>query len=231
MKTIAYWLPMEIRCWLTALGWRRGAVVIALGLTAQQIWFWEIILIKGWAGLNWTGPPFVGAGMMTILIAVALVVAASRKDVFRSGTPDRMVFILIASGLLFVIFLVTAGVLMLGHDPRPFMLLCIDSAIACLIAYLLTVLGPLVALTYAAALTIRNLLRRFGAALSVRPLRNIVVALLLMPPVSILTIEIFPAISGSRDYIHAVKMGYPAFWSVVLLAMAVARSSKKSAPA
>jgi hypothetical protein len=230
MKILFHWFVREIRSWLTALGWRRTATVIALGLAAQQIWFWEIILIKGWAGLQWTGPPYMGVGLMTILIATALMVAASADEHFPSDTPRRLAFIFLTSLLLSLILLATAIVLMLGLNPRTFVLLCVDSVIACIIMNLIVFPGALAALVFATGMTIRSLLHEFAAAITIHPFRNIVLALLLMPPAAIVTIQVFPAISGSRDYIHAVKMGYPAFWSVVLLAMAVARSRRGTTP-
>lgn len=47
-------------------------------------------------------------------------------------------------------------------------------------------------------------------------------AFVLAVPASLMTIHLLPALNGARDYIHAVKMGYPAFWTVVLLSGAVA---------
>jgi hypothetical protein len=52
-------------------------------------------------------------------------------------------------------------------------------------------------------------------------------AFLLTVPASLLSIQIFPALDGSTDYIHAVKMGYPAFWTVLLTAVAAGLSRQK----
>jgi membrane protein YdbS with pleckstrin-like domain len=47
-------------------------------------------------------------------------------------------------------------------------------------------------------------------------------AFVLVVLASLLTIQLFPALNRFTDFIHAVKMGYPAFWTVVLVSGAVA---------
>jgi len=47
-------------------------------------------------------------------------------------------------------------------------------------------------------------------------------AFVLVVPASRLTIQLFPALNRFTDFIPAVKMGYPAFWTVVLVSGAVA---------
>ncbi|MFT3775722.1 MAG: hypothetical protein QM820_61025 [Minicystis sp.] len=49
----------------------------------------------------------------------------------------------------------------------------------------------------------------------------VIVSILLVNALSFATIQVFPAVNGSRDFIHAVKMGYPTFWVNVLVAGAV----------
>ena len=45
---------------------------------------------------------------------------------------------------------------------------------------------------------------------------------------SLVSIQLLPIMNGNRDYIHAVKMGYPIFWIVLLLPFAVSRALKIS---
>lgn len=56
----------------------------------------------------------------------------------------------------------------------------------------------------------------------------LVVGIGLVVPASMLTIHVFPALYGYTDHIHAVKMGYPAFWVVVLIAAAVALGARNT---
>jgi len=55
-------------------------------------------------------------------------------------------------------------------------------------------------------------------------------AFVLVVPASLLTIQLLPALNRFTDYIHAVKMGYPAFWTVVLVSGAVALGRHRSVP-
>jgi hypothetical protein len=43
------------------------------------------------------------------------------------------------------------------------------------------------------------------------------VVLVLVLPLSFATIQILPALNSSTDQIHAIKMGYPVFWTALLL--------------
>jgi hypothetical protein len=52
-------------------------------------------------------------------------------------------------------------------------------------------------------------------------------ALLLVMPLSVATIKIFPALNGSMDEIHSIKMGYPVFWTTVLVPVALRLGRKK----
>jgi hypothetical protein len=45
-------------------------------------------------------------------------------------------------------------------------------------------------------------------------------AFLLILPLSLVTIQVVPALHNETDLINAVKMGYPAFWSVLLIGIA-----------
>ncbi|HYR85045.1 MAG TPA: hypothetical protein VE422_13265 [Terriglobia bacterium] len=57
----------------------------------------------------------------------------------------------------------------------------------------------------------------------------VAVGLLLVLPISIATIKVFPALNGSTDQIHSIKMGYPIFWTAVLVPIAM-RLGRKSRP-
>jgi hypothetical protein len=52
-------------------------------------------------------------------------------------------------------------------------------------------------------------------------------ALLLVLPASAATIHFLPAPDGSTDLIHAVKVGYPAAWTCLLVAAATAAATRR----
>jgi len=38
---------------------------------------------------------------------------------------------------------------------------------------------------------------------------------------------VFPAVNGSTDQIHAIKMGYPVFWTALLIPVAMGLGRKR----
>jgi len=45
-------------------------------------------------------------------------------------------------------------------------------------------------------------------------------AIALVMPMGLLTIHLLPALNGATDYAHVIKMGYPVFWTNVLMGLA-----------
>ncbi len=57
----------------------------------------------------------------------------------------------------------------------------------------------------------------------------VAVGLMLVLPLSFATIRVFPAFNGSTDEIHSIKMGYPVFWTAVVVPVAL-RLGRKGQP-
>jgi hypothetical protein len=55
----------------------------------------------------------------------------------------------------------------------------------------------------------------------------VAIGLLSAIPLSYATIQIFPALNGDKDTLHSIKMGYPVFWTAVLVPMALFLGRKK----
>jgi hypothetical protein len=55
-------------------------------------------------------------------------------------------------------------------------------------------------------------------------------ALTLVLPLSFATIKIFPAVNGSTDEIHAIKMGYPVLWTALLVPLAMRLGRRRATP-
>ena len=71
--------------------------------------------------------------------------------------------------------------------------------------------------------------RRWLVPTSYLAMPYLALALLLVLPLSFATIHVVPALNGSSDEIHAIKMGYPVFWTALLVPAAL-RLGKKRAP-
>ena len=64
-------------------------------------------------------------------------------------------------------------------------------------------------------------IRLFLQRISQWTLLFLILGLILIMPASLATCHVLSAIDYRTDYFHAVKMGYPAFWAVVLVGAAV----------
>jgi len=52
--------------------------------------------------------------------------------------------------------------------------------------------------------------------------------LILVLPLSFATIRIFPALNGSTDELHSIKMGYPVFWAALIVPLALRIGFKRT---
>jgi hypothetical protein len=91
-----------------------------------------------------------------------------------------------------------------------------------LVPYLLTRLGWLLVALVLSSAGMGLAMRWLGLPVRRRVSLFLALALVAVPPVSWLTLQVVPALNGRNDFIHAVKMGYPVFWTVILVAGAVA---------
>jgi hypothetical protein len=202
----------------------RAAVVVALGLVAFGLWLWEVLKVKGWPGLAWlNGYPYAAIGVVALVAVAILVVVGDRR------TPARR----------FAAFLACATSIGLGcfelARESIFALYSRDHLAILNAGSLASRIGTVAAI---AALPVAAVLAAVGIWAAVRfflrrltawTILFLVVALGLVVPASMLTVRVFPALYGYTDHVHAVKMGYPVFWVVVLVAAAVALGSRFSA--
>lgn len=183
----------------------RGLLPVGLAATAWSLWMAEVVLLAGWEGLAWLERFQWAALPACVCAATAWLVA------LRPGRPPAAALTIAALGALggFVLgrhalyHLGSIG-FMLSYGPQGVWIV----AGWALLALVVSTGG----LTMAA--------RRIDLHLPVRALGALVAAQLLALPMAWLTITIVPALNGSRDGIHAIKMGYPVFWVVVLCSAA-----------
>jgi len=181
------------------------AVCAIVGLVSWGLWIAEVCWIKGWTGLawlsgfNWSSLPICGliAGACSYLLAPHI-----RPTV-------RLNFILFASALTIAAFVIARlGLMELlsTWNVRGFAILAIGSI---LVAGLTVSIGLV-------ALANRWLapMHRWTAAI-------VAGALIAVLPLSFATVRFFPALNGSSDGIHSIKMGYPVFWTALLVPLAL----------
>jgi hypothetical protein len=187
--------------------------IVALGALAAAAWLGEVVWIKGWQGLAWLeGHPWAAAvGIACAVVSAALPICAAHAV----GPRRFALFCAMALPIAWVSFEVARGAVhqLLSPPglPQPAELALQD------------------ALENSSWLAGAALLTAFGFTLAVRLALGPVslwlaglflLALGLVLPMGLLTIQIGPALDGSTDVIHVVKMGYPLFWTSVLLGAA-----------
>jgi len=213
---------------LTRVG-ARVLVIVGLGLLAVALWLTEVLWIKGWQGLRWLeGYPWA-AVPVCLLVALGALIAIRGETVRPVRRPASFV---VAVGITsWTSFEIARVSLIALHTPNW---LFLDPGLHAL-ALRISVLSPLMRLALALALASVGVyvsVRFFLRPMSRWTILYLAAALLLVIPASLLTIRVVPAINGTTDYLHAVKMGYPTFWTVVLVGAAVAlgcRATRASA--
>lgn len=188
----------------------------ALGLFAWGAWLWEVVAVKGWASLAWLDG-FPRAAWLGIACAAAAVALPFR--VLARARPARLLaFAALAAPLAFASFELGRGALYGLYGRGQVLVAMLDPGLwerqrAALLA----------ALIGAAALTAVGFtlaLRWLAAPVGWKLAALYLLALALVLPASLLTIGLFPALGGQTDLVHAIKMGYAAGWTPVLLGAA-----------
>jgi hypothetical protein len=187
----------------------RASFLIVSASAAWGLWLGEVCWVKGWAGLawldsfNWSALPVCAVIALTSSYAVAP----------EAGWRQRMTFVLLGGAL-------TAGAFAIGRQA------VIDFFSAWLVPYH----EPLVTLAAAGLAVSAGLTAAAGrwlAPLHVWTAAIVAVALVLAVPLSVVTVAAFPALNGSTDEIHAVKMGYPVLWTALLVPLALRVGRKR----
>jgi len=177
--------------------------------------------VKGWEGLNWlTGYPWAAVPVCLAIALAAWIGAGSRK---RVSAVRFIAFLILAWGLLLLCFELARSSLYTLHSVG-FLLYLPDllkqGSLWNRLYDLVLLLGiPLAVLLAGPGLFLA--IRLFLQRISQWTLLFLILGLILIVPASLATCHVLSAIDYRTDYFHAVKMGYPAFWAVVLVGAAV----------
>jgi hypothetical protein len=196
--------------------------VIAGAFVAWGLWMEEVIWLMGWAGLawldefNWSSLP-----ISAVIMATSSYVVAS-----RAGWRSRAIFIGLGSVLAVAAFAVVRWVAehFFGFSYPMFFFFPISPIFGFsadpFVSFLehLTVI-VLVGILVAAGLPVLAHWCLSPVRVWTAPL--LALGLILVLPLSVATIQVFPALNGSTDDVHAVKMGYPVFWTALVIPLAL----------
>jgi len=189
-------------------------VLLATPFAAWGLCFGEICWAKGWRGLAWLS----GFNWSAVPICALIVAECCWLMDGRRGWPARMKFFgagFVTALAAFVLERATAFELFSGGAPSG--LTARVAGTFLLGTALVPTLFPLIS-------------NRWLNATHWRAPLYLVVALLFVLPLSFATIRLLPALNGSTDEIHALKMGYPAFWTALLVPLALWLGKRKPAP-
>ena len=191
----------------------RFALLLGGAFGAWGLWLAELLWMKGWAGVAWLS----GFNWSAVPICALIVVTTSYFVCARSERTERLVFVGVACAIsisAFAIARYAAFELFAGGFPGR------ASFAAASIALIVGV-----AASAGLALTANRWLTPLHLWAGIL----VAVGLLLVLPLSFATIKVFPAFNGSTDQIHSIKMGYPVFWTALLIPLAL-RLGRKSRP-
>jgi hypothetical protein len=189
------------------------AVVVAGSFAAWGLWIAEVIWLKGWAGLAW-----LSSFNWSFFPICAVILATSSYLVApRVGWRNRIAFV--GLGFILAIAAVVAArwaTFELFSEAMPSQL-WVTPTIVLVMSWVIVAVG------------LSMLANRYLASLHIWTAPLLVVGLILVLPLSFATIRMLPALNGSTDELHSIKMGYPVFWAalIVPLALRIGRKTKR----
>lgn len=186
--------------------------IFFLAIAGNCLWLYEIVMIKGWHGLNW-----ISKGLLysPYLITLSFVFAYIIPFIFTKYISIKKSFFIIF--ILYVIsafyFEVAVNVncsFLFGRCPRTlfnsnriFFLLFLPSI------FILPFFGRIY----------WYITNRFIKKNKKSNRHIILILSLLTIPSSLLTIQMNSGYSSGKDWIDAIKMGYPIFWITMFIGL------------
>jgi hypothetical protein len=185
------------------------SLLLGGALAAWGLWLAEVCWIKGWAGLAWLS----GFNWSALPICALIMITASYCVSARAAWRERMMFTAVGWVIALAAFVLVrlAAFDLFSRDLGPVRWQPFSAALAGLLMS--------TGLTFAANRWLTAMRHWTGLLLAA--------GLLLVMPLSIATIKVLPALNGSTDEIHSIKMGYPVFWTAVLVPVALYLGRKR----
>jgi hypothetical protein len=188
----------------------RISLFLGGALVAWGFWLVELRWVKGWAGLAWLS----GFNWSVLPACAVIVLMASYCVTADARWPRRVMFLGVGWAIAVSAFAMArwaAFELFSGGFPGRAVP---GPGFVLLIAWLMVPVG----------FTIAG--KRWLGPLHYWTGTLMAADLLMVLPLSFLTIKVFPALNGSTDQIHAIKMGYPVFWTAMLIPAAMGLGRK-----
>jgi len=192
----------------------RLLILVGAAFAAWALWLIEVCWVKGWPGLAWlTGFNWSSLPVCALIAILADYFLNDQTRFFGKIRFFITAFLISTTAFSLArwsVFHLFSGNWTNGGQLGTFLVLL--AAI-----FLVTVGLPLAANRWLRPI------HRFTSLLLLR-------ALLLVLPLSFATIHAFPALNGSTDQLHSIKMGYPVLWTVLLIPIALRLGRKLYSP-
>jgi hypothetical protein len=182
------------------------SLLLVSAFAAWGLWLAEVCWIKGWTGLAWLN----GFNWSALPICALIVLTVTYFVPVDARWPRRTIFVVV-SWVLTVGAFATARWAVFHLFTRWFF----PGRAGLGPAIILLLAGMVVS----AGLTVAT--NRWLASVHDWTALLVAAGLLLVVPLSIATIKMFPVLNGSTDEIHSIKMGYPVFWTALLIPVAL----------
>lgn len=189
-------------------------IPILLGVFSLAIWLYEINTIIGWNSLNWLQQELYSVYIITLLAVISYLLPIARI----SKVGMKKVF---ACGI--TMYMVALGSFLLARTVFYDLYSRVPNSIN-LSTWSIWKLFGIVSLV---AVVFFLLKQWFLDATDRFHILTLVVALIAVVPMSLITIEYIPGFGVEDHFVDAVKMGYPVFWTNVLLGITSFLMSRK----
>lgn len=191
-----------------------GAFIVLAGAFASWgLWISEVLWVKGWNGLAWLN----SFNWASVPICAIILFTSSYLIAPRAAVKSRTMFVGVGS-LLAVIAFVAARWAVLELSASMFGASWMLPIFVLASSWLTQAVGlAVIANGYLASVRIWT-----------APL--LAAALVLVWPLSLWTIRLLPAFNGSIGEIHSIKMGYPVFWTAIIVPLVLRVGLDKNAP-
>ena len=193
-------------------------VVLLFALVGLSCWLYEVINMIGWYDIGWIYnmrlSPFAGAS----LAAMSFITPFSKQKKYSIRK-------LLAIFLLLLVMCLVCYEIGKWICYSLFCRHCLWSPVEFL---LLIILG--VVLHIFSGTVIWLITRKWIGCIKVKALFYIIFFLLLIVPMSIITIQLIPGLGHQNGWVDTVKMGYPVFYSITVMGISGLFLNKLTSP-
>lgn len=187
-------------------------LIVSLALTGFRIWLYEILVVKGWYGLNWLSKGSIYSSyLITLLVVFAFMLPFI---LYRHIAIRKFFFLTILFYLISVIYYEVAK-----QATCTFLFGRCSASIFHSNKFLGYLFIPSIFILPFFGRVYWSIVNKFIFK-NKKSNRHIISTLVFLTiPFSLLTIQIDPGYGSGTDWIDAIKMGYPVFWITIFFGL------------